>query len=49
MADSKLDKSIGGFEQLAILSSSSILLVYFGMVLSVISLRIEVKKENVNN
>ncbi len=49
MATSKLDKSIGGFEQLAILSSASILLVYIGMVLSVISLKIKVKKENVNN
>lgn len=33
--------SLGGFEQLAILSSSSVLLVYFGMILAVIRLRIK--------
>jgi APA family basic amino acid/polyamine antiporter len=35
--------SIGGFKQLAILSSSTVLLVYFGMAVAVIKLRVQKK------
>lgn len=37
--------SLGGFKQLAILASSAILLIYLGVALSVIKLRISLKQE----